>query len=769
MEKTILSLAVSIFLIFSGSALHAQESLLKRKTLEITAGTDDAEEDLANGAIYLSEENLELCYHYWTGGGRNQIIGLRFAAFGLPENVIIDSAHLQFFSKQKEIGTASFTIRGEASVNSSTFSGTAYNISLRSKTAASVTWAVPGWTAWGEQGLNQRSPDISSIIKEIAAQSGFSSASPITLFLQGTGTRVAQPFETDPFAAPKLIINYRLPQAVSNPVPYKDRYASYFPLGTAASSYRINDLQSLGTNNIFNHFTAEYEMKWEAIQPQYNVFTFEGADAIANYARANNMKMTGHTFVWHWSNPSWLFQNGPDGAISKTVLSARLQKHIDKLVERYGDVVDNWDVVNEATSDAWWDPSKVYRDGGENSQWWSVFGSQEYIKLAFQYAAQANAKYGRNAKLFYNDYDVPDPGRLNKVLTIVDYLKAQGVQIDGVGMQGHWKLNNYPVSQIKAAFDKIIAKGLLIKISELDMSIYNQYTKDYAAPLTAAAEQEQAHRYQELFDLFRAYKDHIHSVTVWGISDKDSWLNRDMQTGQPVPADKWDYPLLFDENSNPKKAFYSIMDFADSGSSGGGGGSVNQPPTAVLKAYPLSGNAPLTVTFDGADSYDADGSIAEHSWFFGDGGYGAGASATRIYKTAGTYPIELTVKDNLGAVDAESAVITVSPDKAIIIFAQDVSITTVKSGDKTAAQVTVQVLNAAGQPVSGVRVYGTWSNGLVSGNVSGLTDVNGLVTLTSSYTTKKGAITFTVNDLMKTGFMYDGCQNQKTSAAVNVN
>jgi PKD repeat protein len=285
--------------------------------------------------------------------------------------------------------------------------------------------------------------------------------------------------------------------------------------------------------------------------------------------------------------------------------------------------------------------------------------------------------------------------------------------------------------------------------------------------LTAACEQEQAYRYQELFDLFREYKNHIHSVTIWGLTDgPGTWLSYDRETWDLLPADQWDYPLLFDQNFNPKKAFYAIMDFADSGQGGGDG---TQLPTAVLKANQTSGNAPLTVSFDGSDSFDSDGTIAEHSWFFGDGGYGAGESETRIYKTAGTYPVSLTVKDNTGNVDSEAAVITVGPDLTKVIIVQDISISTVKSEDSTAAQVTVLILNASGQPVSGVRVYGTWSNGLVSGNVSGLTDENGLVTLTSSYTTKKGAITFTVNNLLKTGFLYDGCQNQKTSASVNVN
>lgn len=763
MKVKILLLSTCIVFLFFIVILHAQESVAKRKTLEMSAGTDDAEENLANGTMYIADTNLELCYHAWSGGGRNQIVGLRFPKFSLPADVIIDSAHLQFFSKDSASASASFTITGEVSLNSEPFSSSAYNISSRRKTVAKVTWAVPAWGGWGEQGLNQRSPDVSSVVKEIVAQDGFSSSSPVTIFLQGSGTRIAQAFDRDPFTAPKLFITYRLPSAPPVTAPYKDRYSNHFPIGTSMSAEDLGDLDKLGENNIFNRLTAESSMKWKSIQPEYNKFTFERADALANYARSNNMKMTGHTLLWHQANPDWLFKNGTDGSVSSSVLSLRLKNHIYKMVERYGDVVDNWDVVNEAISDA----SKVYRDDSEGSLWWSYFKSPEFIKLAFQYTAEANAKYGRSSLLFYNDYKVPDSTKIGKILQMIDYLKSSGVQIDGVGFQGHWKLNDFPISQIREAFDKIIAKGLQIKISELDISIYNDYTNDCSAPLTAACEQEQAYRYQELFDLFREYKDHIHSVTFWGLTDgPGTWLSYNRETWELLPQNQWDYPLLFDENFNPKKAFYSIMDFADGGQ---GGGTVNQPPTAVLKAHPTSGNAPLTVSFDGSDSFDPDGTIAEHSWFFGDGGYGAGPTTTRTYKTAGEYTVELTVTDNMGAKDMEPTVITVGPNLEMVIHVQDITMSPVKSGSKTAAQAQVLVFDATGKPVSGVTVYGKWSGGLVRGNVSGVTNSTGSVSFTSSYTSKRGNITFTVNTLSKTGYLYDGSQNLKTSASLNVN
>ena len=81
-----------------------------------------------------------------------------------------------------------------------------------------------------------------------------------------------------------------------------------------------------------------------------------------------------------------------------------------------------------------------------------------------------------------------------------------------------------------------------------------------------------------------------------------------------------------------------------------GGVQLNQPPVAVMSANPLSGTAPLTVTFNGSASTDSDGSVTSWAWSFGDGTSATGAVVTHTYTTIGiTYYPSLTVVDNRGA------------------------------------------------------------------------------------------------------------------------
>ncbi len=87
---------------------------------------------------------------------------------------------------------------------------------------------------------------------------------------------------------------------------------------------------------------------------------------------------------------------------------------------------------------------------------------------------------------------------------------------------------------------------------------------------------------------------------------------------------------------------------------------VNQPPTAVAAADPLTGPFPLTVVFDGTRSFDSEGGILEAEWYFGDVSVPVPAiEAVHTYTAPGTYHALLTVVDEQGLVDTDSIEITV--------------------------------------------------------------------------------------------------------------
>jgi glucose/arabinose dehydrogenase len=81
----------------------------------------------------------------------------------------------------------------------------------------------------------------------------------------------------------------------------------------------------------------------------------------------------------------------------------------------------------------------------------------------------------------------------------------------------------------------------------------------------------------------------------------------------------------------------------------------NEEPKAVATTSPTSGPAPLTVTFEGTESSDADGDNLTYSWNFGDGSAAAhGAVVTHTYDEPGSHVATLTVSDGNGGTDTDT-------------------------------------------------------------------------------------------------------------------
>ena len=119
----------------------------------------------------------------------------------------------------------------------------------------------------------------------------------------------------------------------------------------------------------------------------------------------------------------------------------------------------------------------------------------------------------------------------------------------------------------------------------------------------------------------------------------------------------------------------------------------NQAPTADISATPTSGEAPLTVSFDGSGSSDADGSITNYSWSFGDGSGANGALVEHTYKSAGQFTAILTVTDDDGAMDTASVTITVNDAS---VLNAPVGLTAAVSGNQVSLSWTAVGANADG-------------------------------------------------------------------------
>lgn len=177
-------------------------------------------------------------------------------------------------------------------------------------------------------------------------------------------------------------------------------------------------------------------------------------------------------------------------------------------------------------------------------------------------------------------------------------------------------------------------------------------------------------------------------------------------------------------------------------------------PVASFTASSTSGSAPLPLSFNAGGSSDADGAIVGYSWNFGDGSTASGITASKTYSSAGSYSVVLTVTDDSGLTSTSSQTITVTapPLQALSVSSVAVTATPLRNGYRCSAQVSI--VNAASTaPVASASVTGAWS-GTVTGTVSGVTGSNGVATLSSGNTKKRGTCTYTVNGVTASGYSY---------------
>lgn len=334
----------------------------------------------------------------------------------------------------------------------------------------------------------------------------------------------------------------------------KKIFKNDFYIGTALNDNQINE-KDLAVDSLivsqFNSITPEKIMKCRVIHPQWNIYNFDLADKYVAYGKKNKMFVIGHTLIWHQQLPSFV-----KNIKSKDSLQLFLIDHINTVAGRYKGKVDGWDVVNEALNN----------DGTYRKSIFLEKLGEDYLISAFKLAEKA----APDTELYYNDFNIEQPIKRAGAIALLTKIKNSGARIDGVGIQGHWKLNNPPFQEIEESIVAFSKLGLKVMITELDISVLpspkklvganvNQnFAEDprmnpYSKGLPDSMQIKLAQRYEDLFKIFIKHKDKISRITFWGVNDSKSWLN-----DWPIKK-RTDYPLFFDRNNKPKKVYDQII------------------------------------------------------------------------------------------------------------------------------------------------------------------------------------------------------------------
>lgn len=331
----------------------------------------------------------------------------------------------------------------------------------------------------------------------------------------------------------------------------KAAFGKRFAIGAAIPGADLKDAEKA---LLFKHFTAvtpENCMKPQPLHPAEGSFNFAPADALVDMARAKGLTVNAHTLIWHQQCPDWMFDNGGKPAERELVLK-RMRAHIAAVAGHFAGKVASWDVVNEAIDDG--------EDYLRKSKWLTSIGD-DFIAEAFIAARKADPK----AKLYYNDYNNERGAKRDKTLRLIRELKKKKVPIDGIGIQGHWQLDDIPFKEIEQAIIAFHAEGMKVMITELDIDVVTRTTTGaeagakeqggsdpFANGLTPEIQKRLADQYAQLFALFLKHQDKINRVTFWGLHDGQSWLNT-------WPRDRTNHPLFWDRALQAKPALKAVL------------------------------------------------------------------------------------------------------------------------------------------------------------------------------------------------------------------
>lgn len=348
----------------------------------------------------------------------------------------------------------------------------------------------------------------------------------------------------------------------------------------ALFNYQI-DGNSVPTKTIT--FEGE-ELQVPVVNDAGDSLDFSRADAMAdkilewnNAHPDQKIRIRGHVLVWHSQTQEWFFHENYDITkpyVNKETMNRRLEWFISGVFDHYFGKAANgkydglfygWDVVNEAVIGNTYRTDKVSAAEslseirhGNNSSWWHVYESNEFIINAFKYA---NKYAPANVELYYNDFGETDNTKCEGIVKLINDVKsAEGTRLDAFGMQAHYNVDGFSAAQFKSVAKKYAQAAGKVQLTELDFKASSTY--DGTAATKESEYTKMAYCHKNLYEAIKALKAegaNVSGITVWGVIEPNSWLHSQSNLGGGASGSA-QCPLLFDGNYKAKPAYWAYVD-----------------------------------------------------------------------------------------------------------------------------------------------------------------------------------------------------------------
>ena len=302
----------------------------------------------------------------------------------------------------------------------------------------------------------------------------------------------------------------------------------YGQLDTPQKNQRYED--AFGT--LFNQATIAFY--WKTLEPEKGLLRFTAdspyeyrrppTDPVVEFCQKKDLYMKGHAIIYgirRWGHPTWLSEERKE-------MEREFETHIKTLAKRYGNRIQNWDVVNECYDQA---NKGIMPD--------------DYTYKSYRWAMKY---FPKEVTFNTNECDM-HWGSNKRYVEIVRDLIERGAKIDNCGVQMHIFDPNEAVQIAEGKSDILSPKKLWATLNCLMETGRPTFISEVTISAPDDTEHGRAVQRELTRDLYRLWFSHpnVRGITWWNLID-----------GGAAPGEP-SFSGLLDKEGNPKPS-YEILD-----------------------------------------------------------------------------------------------------------------------------------------------------------------------------------------------------------------
>lgn len=302
----------------------------------------------------------------------------------------------------------------------------------------------------------------------------------------------------------------------------------YGQLDTPQKNQRYED--AFGT--LFNQATIAFY--WKTLEPEKGLLRFTAdspyeyrrppTDPVVEFCQKKDLYMKGHAIIYgirRWGHPTWLSEERKE-------MECEFETHIKTLAKRYGNRIQNWDVVNECYDQA---NRGIMPD--------------DYTYKSYRWAMKY---FPKEVTFNTNECDM-HWGSNKRYVEIVRDLIERGAKIDNCGVQMHIFDPNEAVQIAEGKSDILSPKKLWATLNCLMETGRPTFISEVTISAPDDTEYGRAVQRELTRDFYRLWFSHpnVRGITWWNLID-----------GGAAPGEP-SFSGLLDKEGNPKPS-YEILD-----------------------------------------------------------------------------------------------------------------------------------------------------------------------------------------------------------------